>query len=146
MRREVFHFCCFQNKFSIGSTALNPLNPLPTSLVATNLSKNYSLWKAFHLSLYLSIYHPSTYLSKCTCGFLCKALSIHLFIDTDLEVHTSSASLQLYLSINKSFYWSKQFFFFFCKNRREGSLRHGAAETNLTRNHEVVGLTPGLAQ
>jgi len=27
-----------------------------------------------------------------------------------------------------------------------GSSRHGAAETNLTRNHEVAGLIPGLAQ
>ena len=26
------------------------------------------------------------------------------------------------------------------------SSRHGAAETNLTRNHEVVGSIPGLAQ
>ena len=26
------------------------------------------------------------------------------------------------------------------------SSRHGAAETNLTRNHEVVGLIPGLTQ
>ena len=28
----------------------------------------------------------------------------------------------------------------------EGSSRCGAAETNLTRNHEVSGLIPGLAQ
>ena len=27
-----------------------------------------------------------------------------------------------------------------------GSSWHGAAETNLTRNYEVVGLIPGLAQ
>ena len=27
-----------------------------------------------------------------------------------------------------------------------GSSRHGAVETNPTRNHEVVGLIPGLAQ
>ena len=26
------------------------------------------------------------------------------------------------------------------------SSRHGAAETNLTRNHEVVGSIPGLTQ
>ena len=27
-----------------------------------------------------------------------------------------------------------------------GSSRHGAVEMNPTRNHEVAGLTPGLAQ
>ena len=27
-----------------------------------------------------------------------------------------------------------------------GSSHHGAAETNQTRNHEVAGLIPGLAQ
>ena len=27
-----------------------------------------------------------------------------------------------------------------------GSSRHGTAETNPTKNHEVVGLIPGLAQ
>ena len=27
-----------------------------------------------------------------------------------------------------------------------GSFQHGAAETNPTRNHEVVGSIPGLAQ
>jgi len=32
------------------------------------------------------------------------------------------------------------------KNRRKGSSRHGAAETNPTRSHEVVGSIPGLAQ
>ena len=29
---------------------------------------------------------------------------------------------------------------------RHGSSHHGTAETNLTRNHKVVGLIPGLAQ
>ena len=32
------------------------------------------------------------------------------------------------------------------KRGTNGSSRLSAAETNLTRNHEVVGLTPGLAQ
>ena len=39
------------------------------------------------------------------------------------------------------------------KNRKKSGIKtedrcshHGAAETNLTRNHEVVGLIPGLAQ
>ena len=32
------------------------------------------------------------------------------------------------------------------KGKRRGSSRPGAAETNLTRNHEVSGLIPGLAQ
>ena len=32
------------------------------------------------------------------------------------------------------------------KTTRTGSFHHGAAETNLTRNHEVAGPTPGLAQ
>ena len=32
------------------------------------------------------------------------------------------------------------------KDRITGSSRCGAAETNTTRNHEVVGSTPGLAQ
>ena len=32
------------------------------------------------------------------------------------------------------------------KVSRRGSSRHGAAETNLTSNHEVAGLIPGLAQ
>ena len=31
------------------------------------------------------------------------------------------------------------------KKKRESS-RHGTAETNLTRNHEVVGSIPGLTQ
>ena len=38
-------------------------------------------------------------------------------------------------------------FFFLNENfHGRGSSRHGAAETNLTRNLEVVGSTPGLAQ
>ena len=32
------------------------------------------------------------------------------------------------------------------KKKKGRSSRHGAAETNPTRNHEVVGLIPGLAQ
>ena len=32
------------------------------------------------------------------------------------------------------------------KKKKEGSFRLGAEEMNLTRNHEVVGLSPGLAQ
>ena len=32
------------------------------------------------------------------------------------------------------------------KNYHTGSSRHGAAEINPTRNHEVSGWTPGLAQ
>ena len=32
------------------------------------------------------------------------------------------------------------------KVTKKGSSRHGAAETNPTRNHEVVGSLPGLAQ
>ena len=32
------------------------------------------------------------------------------------------------------------------KIRIKGSSHRGAAETNLTRNHEVVGSIPGLAQ
>ena len=32
------------------------------------------------------------------------------------------------------------------KKRYFGSSCHGTAETNLTRNHEVAGLIPGLAQ
>ena len=32
------------------------------------------------------------------------------------------------------------------KTLKSGSSRCGAAETNLTRNHEVAGLIPGLAQ
>ena len=32
------------------------------------------------------------------------------------------------------------------KKMKEGSSRHGAAETNLTRSHEIAGLIPGLAQ
>ena len=35
-------------------------------------------------------------------------------------------------------------FVIFRKNA--GRSRHGAAETNPTRNHEVAGLIPGLAQ
>ena len=31
-------------------------------------------------------------------------------------------------------------------NRDSGSSHHGTEETNPTRNHEVVGLIPGLAQ
>ena len=31
-------------------------------------------------------------------------------------------------------------------NKLRGSSHHGAAETNLTRNHEVTGSIPGLAQ
>jgi len=34
----------------------------------------------------------------------------------------------------------------FHKESQIGSSPHGAAETNLTRNHEVAGLIPGLAQ
>ena len=32
------------------------------------------------------------------------------------------------------------------KHYRVGSSHHGAAEMNLTRNHEVAGSIPGLAQ
>ena len=32
------------------------------------------------------------------------------------------------------------------KNEIRGSSCHGTAEMNPTRNHEVAGLTPGLAQ
>ena len=32
------------------------------------------------------------------------------------------------------------------QNKKKRSFRHGTAETNPTRNHEVVGLIPGLAQ
>ena len=32
------------------------------------------------------------------------------------------------------------------KIKKGGSSRHGATETNPTRNHEVVGLIPDLAQ
>ena len=32
------------------------------------------------------------------------------------------------------------------KKQMNRSSRHGAVEMNLTRNHEVVGLIPGLAQ
>ena len=32
------------------------------------------------------------------------------------------------------------------KKQTHGSSYHGTAETNLTRNHEDVGLIPGLAQ
>ena len=32
------------------------------------------------------------------------------------------------------------------KKKRKKEFHHGAAETNLTRNHEVVGLIPGLNQ
>ena len=33
------------------------------------------------------------------------------------------------------------------KKRKEGkNSHHGAAETNLTRNHEVAGSIPGLAK
>ena len=32
------------------------------------------------------------------------------------------------------------------KNIKVGSSRHGTAETHLSRNHDVVGLIPGLAQ
>ena len=32
------------------------------------------------------------------------------------------------------------------KQKTFRSSRHGAAEMNLTRNHEVAGLIPGLAQ
>ena len=32
------------------------------------------------------------------------------------------------------------------RKKGEGSSCHGAVETNLTRNHGVVGLIPGLAQ
>ena len=35
---------------------------------------------------------------------------------------------------------------FFVNIKLFGSFRHGAAETNLTRNHEVAGSIPGLAQ
>ena len=31
------------------------------------------------------------------------------------------------------------------QNKGLGSSRHGTAETNPTRNHEVAGLIPGLA-
>ena len=34
----------------------------------------------------------------------------------------------------------------FLKMHLPGSSRHGAAEMNLTRNHEVVSSIPGLAQ
>ena len=34
----------------------------------------------------------------------------------------------------------------FHQRRHVGSFRHGAAEVNLTRNHEVAGLIPGIAQ
>ena len=30
--------------------------------------------------------------------------------------------------------------------KKDGCSRHGASETNLTKNHEVVGLIPGLTQ
>ena len=30
--------------------------------------------------------------------------------------------------------------------KNQGSSRHGATETNLTRNHKVAGWIPGLAQ
>ena len=33
-----------------------------------------------------------------------------------------------------------------CKKKKKMSSRHGTAELNWTRNHEIVGLIPGLAQ
>ena len=41
---------------------------------------------------------------------------------------------------------SKRFEQIFHQRRHVGSFRHGAAEVNLTRNHEVAGLIPGIAQ
>ena len=34
----------------------------------------------------------------------------------------------------------------FCQKNKTGSSHHGAAKTNLTRNYEVAGSIPGLAQ
>ena len=41
---------------------------------------------------------------------------------------------------------SKGFYVFLPNSDIFRSSRHGAAETNLTRNHEVSGSIPGLAQ
>ena len=48
--------------------------------------------------------------------------------------------------IDLTFYWNKIFCWSKIKIKIFRSSHHGAAETNLTRNYEVVGSIPGLAQ
>ena len=52
----------------------------------------------------------------------------------------------LFLTFNQGLQHFSVLVIYHCLKNNTGSSHHGAAKVNLTSNHEVVGLIPGLVQ
>ena len=89
----------------------------------------------------------TTAVAKVTTGAWIQSLAWELPYAVGMTIKKRERDLQKYKTINllltKSFVLKISFFI---KKADIGSSRHGAVETNLTRNHKVAGSIPSLTQ